>query len=203
MAEQCETVKAAPRYQVSWEPCGFCGSAKRIILEGEAREAFVSLYPTHYNRELSEWFGVSCTTVCALGRRMKLKKDRKYQARLRFEEMKRRLGIDNLPLSAFHREHPEEFRRICIENGRRRSQLADSERRRLALGFEQRTRMHIVVKRLSGRARAQKSEMVRFRNYFAVEEHPSWVCYDSETRRSPRREATAVKNGLRIVAADE
>lgn len=203
MAEQCETTKAAPRYQVSWEPCGFCGSAKRTILEGEAREAFVSLYPTHYNRELSEWFGVSYTTVCALGRRMKLKKDRKYLSQRRIGEMTRRLGKDNLPLMAFRRDHPEEYRRVCKENGRRISQLADSERRRLALGFEQRTRMHIVVKRLSGKARAQKSDMIRKRNYFAVEEHPSWVCYDSETRRSARREATAVKNGLRIVAADE
>lgn len=203
MAEQCETVKAAPRYQVSWEPCGFCGSAKRIILEGEAREAFVSLYPTHCNRELSEWFGVSRSTVCALGRRMKLKKDLTFLGQRRIEEMTRKVGKDNLPLAVFRREHPEEYRRVCKENGRKKHLLAESERRRLALGFEQRTRMHIVVKRLSAQARTHKSDMIRQCNYFAVDGHPSWVCYDSETRRSPRREATAVKHELRIVAADE
>lgn len=203
MAEQCETTKAAPRYQVSWEPCGFCGSAKRIVLEGEAREAFVRLYSTHYNRELMEWFGISYSTVCALGRRMKLKKDHTFLGRRRIEDRKRKFGEDFIPMLVFRREHPEEYRRVCKEMGRKRSQMAASERRRLAMGLEQRTRMHIVLKRIPAKVRAHKSDMVRHCNYFSVKEHPSWVCYDSETRRSARREATAIKYGLRIVAADE
>lgn len=45
--------------------------------------------------------------------------------------------------------------------------------------------------------------MKKRNNYFSVTEHPSWVCYDKDTRRSARSEATAQRYGLRVVAGDE
>ncbi len=44
--------------------------------------------------------------------------------------------------------------------------------------------------------------MIKQCNYFAVDEHPTWVGYDKETKRSARREATAIKHGLKIVGAE-
>lgn len=46
--------------------------------------------------------------------------------------------------------------------------------------------------------------MIRKCNYFADPlGDPRIVCYDSETQRSARREATAVRHGLKVVEADE
>lgn len=45
--------------------------------------------------------------------------------------------------------------------------------------------------------------MIKLRNYFADADHVTWVCYDSQTRRSPRMEATAMRHGLRLVEGDE
>ena len=41
-------------------------------------------------------------------------------------------------------------------------------------------------------------------NYFADPlGDPHIICYDSDTQRSERREATAAKHGLKVVEADE
>lgn len=37
---------------------------------------------------------------------------------------------------------------------------------------------------------------------FAADGHPSWVCWDADTVRSPRREATAIRHGLKIVEGE-
>lgn len=45
--------------------------------------------------------------------------------------------------------------------------------------------------------------MIKMHNYFADPDHVTWVCYDSQTERSPRMEATAMRHGLRLVEGDE
>ena len=45
--------------------------------------------------------------------------------------------------------------------------------------------------------------MIRKCNYFAAPLGDSHiVCYDSQTQRSPKREATAVRHGLKVVEAE-
>lgn len=57
---------------------------------------------------------------------------------------------------------------------------------------------------LSHSASAHKHAMIKCCNYFADPlGDPHIVCYDSETQRSARREATAAKYGLKVVEADE
>ena len=57
---------------------------------------------------------------------------------------------------------------------------------------------------LSHRAAAQKHAMIKFCNYFPDPDgDPHIICYDSDTQRSARREATAAKHGLKVVEADE
>lgn len=46
--------------------------------------------------------------------------------------------------------------------------------------------------------------MIKACNYFADPlGDPHIICYDSDTQRSERREATAAKHGLKVVEADE
>ena len=68
--------------------------------------------------------------------------------------------------------------------------------------MDQKTKIRIPITKMTRKAVAQKHCMIKHCNYFADYDHPSWVCYDSETIRSPRREATAVKHGLRVVAGE-
>ena len=57
---------------------------------------------------------------------------------------------------------------------------------------------------LSHSASSHKHAMIKACNYFADPlGDPHIICYDSETQRSARREATAAKHGLKVVEADE
>ena len=68
-------------------------------------------------------------------------------------------------------------------------------------GLERKTRFR--CKTISPNGSAQKHLMIKLHNYFADADHVTWVCYDSQTRRSPRMEATAMRHGLRLVEGDE
>ena len=62
----------------------------------------------------------------------------------------------------------------------------------------------ILSSPLSHKAAAQKYAMIKACNYFADPLGDTHIiCYDSETQRSARREATAAKHGLKVVEADE
>lgn len=78
-----------------------------------------------------------------------------------------------------------------------RKELFRKERLRVKYGLEQKTRLHVDL--MSHRASAQKYLMIKQCNYFADPGHVDWICYDKETKRSERREATAVRHGLRVV----
>lgn len=52
---------------------------------------------------------------------------------------------------------------------------------------------------LRQRVSAQKHSMIKYNNYFAADGHPSWVCWDADT---VRREATAIRHGLKIVEGE-
>ena len=63
---------------------------------------------------------------------------------------------------------------------------------------------HISSNPMSRKATAHKYAMIKACNYFADPlGDPHVICYDSETQRSARREATAAKHGLKVVEADE
>lgn len=78
------------------------------------------------------------------------------------------------------------------------------ERLRIKYDLERQTTYHIPLKNLTHVAHNHKSMMIRQCNYFADPlGAPYIVCYDSETKRSVKREATAAKHGLKVVEADE
>ena len=84
----------------------------------------------------------------------------------------------------------------------KRHELMESERFRLLYGLTRKTKLRISENPLSHKASAQKCAMIKSNNYFAVDGHPSWVCWDADTVRSPRREATAIRHGLKIVEGE-
>lgn len=200
----------------------------RYVLEGELKERFCRLFPVHTNRRLMKWFGISFITVQRFKRLYGLQKDMDAVRREQARDTKRMLEengyYDSIrgkkpseeavrktremraagfnPILAFKEKHPRKFRAMVKRSAEKRSALMEQERRRLRWGMPQKTKLRVSIAPLSRLATGQKYAMIKKNNYFADPDHSSWVCYDSDTRRSPRSEATAIKHGLRIVAAD-
>ncbi len=106
------------------------------------------------------------------------------------------------PLRVLKAKNPRKFKRSIEKRRDKWLEIRRRERARIIYGLPQKTKFHIVIQPLSHAASSQKYIMIKQNNYFSDPEHPSWVCYDSETTRSPRREATAIKHGLNIVAGE-
>ena len=197
-------------------------------LEGELRDKFVRLFPIHSNARLMRWFGISFSTLQRFKRELGLKKDMKairrelardtkrlcerngYYASLRgkrpseacIEASRRKRAEGFNPMLRLKETNPRKFR---AANRRRAASWKETRRRdqiRAAYGLPRKTKL-ALFRTLTHAASSQKSSMIKRLNYFADPGHPTWVCYDSETRRSPRSEATAVRHGLQIVAGED
>ena len=98
----------------------------------------------------------------------------------------------------------KKFKRLMRKKSEQRKELWRKEQLRAFYGLERQTNLRIPSSPLSHSASAHKHAMIKCCNYFADQlGDPHVICYDSETRRSPRREATAEKYGLKVVEADE
>ena len=199
-------------------------------LEGELKERFCKLFPKNSNRRMMTWFGIGFSTLQRFKRELGLKKDMKairkqqakdvkkicerngYYASLRgkapseaFLEATRQLRASGFhPIKQLKATNPRKYKRLMCKKGEKRKELYRKERLRAFYGLERKTRLRIPLIPLSYKASAQKHAMIRLCNYFADPlGDPHVICYDSETRRSARREATAAKHGLKVVEADE
>ena len=76
------------------------------------------------------------------------------------------------------------------------------ERFRIMSGEKQQTKLK-VCRNITRRASIHKYMMIKDCNYFAIEGEVNTICYDEQTRRSMKREATARRLGLKVEAADE
>lgn len=76
------------------------------------------------------------------------------------------------------------------------------ERFRIMSGEKQQTKLK-VCRNITRRASIHKYMMIKDCNYFAIEGEVNTICYDEQTRRSMKREATARRYGLKVEAADE
>ena len=201
----------------------------RYVLEGENLERFRKLYPKHSNARLMKWFGISFSTLQRFRRELGLSKDmaaiRRQQARdtVRICEANgyydsirgrkpseatmegarklREAGFN--PLRRLKETNPRKFRAMKRKWGQARSEVIKAERFRMLYGLTRKTRLKISAYPLSSAATSQKNSMISSNNYFACEGHPSWVCWDADTTRSPRREATAIRHGLKIVEGQD
>lgn len=223
-----KSIISNPKYPIPQKPHPTAG-VPMYYLDGEVKEKFFELYPTHTHPELMKLFGVSPATILRFARMYGLQKNmdvirRKqakaakktctengYYASLRgrrpsdaaIEGTKRMFAEGFSPLAVFKQKHPRKYKRMIKERTEKRNELIRRDRLRLEYGLPRLTKSRLTVNTLSHAARAQKSEMIRRKNYFADPDHTDWVCYDSKTDRSPRMEATAHRHGLYVVAGEE
>lgn len=215
------SIKVKPRYPVPMVKGKF-------VLEGQTKEQFIKLFPKHSNKRIMQWFGLSFAPLQRLKRELSLEKDMQAIKREQMRDVKRtcekngyyaslkgrkpseacieatrkmfREGFS--PLRVLKAKNPRKFKRSIEKRRDKWLETRRRERARIIYGLPQKTKFHIVIQPLSHAASSQKHIMIKQNNYFSDPEHPSWVCYDSETTRSPRREATAIKHGLNIVAGE-
>ena len=204
--------------------------AKEYYLEGELKERFCKLFPKNSNRRMMTWFGISFSTLQRFKREFGLEKDMKSIIRQQAKDTKRiceRNGYyDSIrgkapseacleatrqlraagfhPMKQLKANNPRKYKRLMQKKSEQRKELWRKERLRAFYGLDRQTNLRIPSSPLSHRAAAQKHAMIKACNYFADPlGDPHIVCYDSETQRSARREATAAKHGLKVVEADE
>ena len=105
-------------------------------------------------------------------------------------------------LRRIHEEDPERFARMHAQATATRKETVRLERLRMVHGLPRRTRMKLCIVAMEPRQNVLKWRMKTTHNYFTIDDHPTWICHDKDTRRSARMEATAARYGLRVVEAD-
>ena len=219
----------AAKWQVPMRPNEKSG-VKEDYLEGELKERFCKLFPKNSNRRMMAWFGISFSTVQRFKREFGLEKDmqavRKQQAKdikkicerngyyasIRGKapsdaclEATRRLRASGFhPMKQLKANNPRKYKRLMRKKSEQRKELWRKEQLRAFYGLERKTNLRIPSSPLSHSASSHKHAMIKCCNYFPDPlGDPHIICYDSETQRSARREATAAKHGLKVVEADE
>ena len=217
------------KWQVPMRPNAKSGM-KEYYLEGELKERFCKLFPKNSNRRMMKWFGISFSTLQRFKREFGLEKDmqavRKQQAKdikkicerngyyasIRGKapseacmEASRQLRASGFhPIKQLKANNPRKYKRLMRKKSEQRKELWRKERMRMVYGLERRTKLRLPLNSLTHAASACKYVMIMECNYFADPDGDSHIiCYDSQTRRSARREATAAKHGLKVVEADE
>ena len=219
----------AAKWQVPMRPNAKSG-VKEYYLEGELKERFCKLFPKNSNRRMMAWFGISFSTLQRFKHEFGLEKDmqaiRKQQAKdikkicekngyyasIRGKapseaclEATRQLRASGFhPIKQIKATNPRKYKRLMRKKSEQRKELYRKEQLRAFYGLERQTNLRIPSSPLSHSASSHKHAMIKSCNYFADPlGDPHIICYDSETQRSARREATAAKHGLKIVEADE
>lgn len=219
----------AAKWQVPMRP-HHKGGKDEYYLEGELKERFCQLFPKNSNRRLMKWFGISFSTLQRFRRELGLQKDMRairkqlskdikktcekngYYDSLRghapsdaCQEAARKMRADGFhPIKQLKANNPRKYKRLMRKKSEQRKELWRKEQLRAFYGLERQTNLRIPSSPLSHSASAHKHAMIKCCNYFADPlGNPHIVCYDIETRRSARREATAAKHGLKVVEADE
>lgn len=217
------------KWQVPMRPHPGMG-VMEYYLEGELKERFCKLFPKNSNRRMMTWFGISFSTLQRFKREFSLEKDmqtiRKQQAKDTKKICEKNGYYDSLrgkapseacleatrqlraagfhPMKQLKATNPRKYKRLMRKRSEQRKELYRKEQLRAFYGLERQTKLRIPTAPLSHSASSHKHAMIKCCNYFADPlGDPRIICYDSETQRSARREATAEKYGLKVVEADE
>ena len=206
------------------------GGKDQYYLEGELKERFCQLFPKNSNRRLMKWFGISFSTLQRFRRELGLQKDMRairkqlakdikktcekngYYDSLRghapseaCQEAARKMWVDGFhPIKQLKATNPRKYKRLMRKKSEQRKELWRKERLRMVYGLERRTKLRLPLNSLTHAASACKYVMIRECNYFADPDGDSHIiCYDSQTRRSEKREATAIRHGFTIVEGED
>ena len=219
----------AAKWQVPMRPSAKRG-VKEYYLEGELKERFCKLFPKNSNRRMMTWFGISFSTLQRFKREFGLEKDmqsiRKQQAKDIKKICERNGYYDSIrgkapseacleatrqlraagfhPMKQLKATNPRKYKRLMRKKSEQRKELWRKEQLRAFYGLERKTILRIPSSPLSHSASSHKHAMIKCCIYFADPlGDPHFICYDGDTQRSARREATAAKHGLKVVEADE
>ena len=219
----------AAKWQVPMRPNPTSGM-KEYYLEGELKERFCKLFPKNSNRRMMAWFGIGFSTLQRFRRECGLEKDMKsiirqqakdtkricekngYYASIRGKapseacmEAARQLRAAGFhPIKQLKANNPRKYKRMLRKKSEQRKELWRKERMRMVYGLERRTKLRLPLNSLTHAASACKYMMIRECNYFADPDGDSHIiCYDSQTRRSEKREATAIRHGFTIVEGED
>ena len=217
------------KWQVPMRPNAKSGMMEYYI-EGELKERFCKLFPKNSNRRMMAWFGIGFSTLQRFKRECGLEKDMKsirkqqakdikricdrngYYASIRGKapseacmEAARRLRAAGFhPIKQLKANNPRKYKRLMQKKSEQRKELWRKERMRMVYGLERRTKLRLPLNSLTHAASACKYMMIRECNYFADPDGDSHIiCYDSQTRRSEKREATAIRHGFTIVEGED
>lgn len=218
------------RWQVPMRQHPGMNGVMEYYLEGELKERFCKLFPKNSNRRMMEWFGISFATLHRFKRELGLEKDMHAIRKQLAKDVKKICekngyydsirgkapseacmeGTRRLRASGFHpmkqlkANNPRKYKRLLRKKSEQRKELWRKERLRQDYGLERKTNLHIPLNTLPHKASGQKYAMIKACNYFADPlGDPHVICYDSQTRRSARREATAEKYGLKLVEGED
>lgn len=217
------------KWQVPMRPNAKSG-VKEYYLEGELKERFCKLFPKNSNRRMMTWFGISFSTLQRFKRELGLQKDMRairkqlakdikktcekngYYDSLRghapseaCQEAARKMWADGFhPLKQLKANNPRRYKLIMRKRSELHKEIVRKERMRIVYGLERRTKLRLPLNSLTHAASAFKYMMIRECNYFADPDGDSHIiCYDSQTRRSEKREATAIRHGFTIVEGED
>ena len=206
------------------------GGKDEYYLEGELKERFCQLFPKNSNRRLMKWFGISFSTLQRFKRELGLQKDMRairkqlandikktcekngYYDSLRghapseaCQEAARKMWADGFhPLKQLKANNPRRYKLIIRKRSELHKEIVRKERMRMVYGLERRTKLRLPLNSLTHAASSCKYMMIRECNYFADPDGDSHIiCYDSQTRRSEKREATAIRHGFTIVEGED
>ena len=219
----------AAKWQVPMRP-HHKGGKDQYYLEGELKERFCQLFPKNSNRRMMKWFGISFSTLQRFRRELGLQKDMRairkqlakdikktcekngYYDSLRghapseaCQEAARKMWAEGFhPIKQLKATNPRKYKRLMRKKSEQRKELWRKERMRMVYGLERRTKLRLPLNSLTHAASACKYMMIRECNYFADPDGDSHIiCYDSQTRRSEKREATAIRHGFTIVEGED
>lgn len=174
------------------------GNCRRLAFDQASEEVqakFRELYPVTPNREMAEWFGIGIVTVGKLGHRLGLGKN--LSAINRSEE-KRKIGT---VIRHIRETDPDRFADMQRRKAQTMRKLWRKARIQAEYGLPR--TVSLRVSPLNDKQRVYKAQMTYRLRYFSDPNHPFWVCYDSQTTRSPRMEAKAIDMGLKIVEGED
>ena len=198
------------KYPVPMRPHNGTGSME-YYMEGEIMEKFCKLFPIHSNRRIMQWFGLSFSTTQRFAREFGLKKNMTaickehardikkicekngYSDSIRGKapspqclEATRRLRAEGFhPLRQLKKNNPRKYKKLMEKKSEARKEMWRKERLRDLYGLDRQTKLKVRHSTLSSNASSQKHLMIKTHNYFADPDHTSFVCYDSQTNRSP------------------
>lgn len=220
---------APAKWQVPMRPYPQNG-AMEYYLDDELKERFCQLFPKNSNRRMMQWFGISFSTLQRFKRELGLEKDmrsiRKQQAKDVKKICERNGYYDSIrgkapseacmeatrqlrasgfhPMKQLKANNPRKYKRMMHKKSEQRKELFRKERLRMTYGLERKTTLNIPLNPLSHKASVHKHAMIASCNYFADPMgDPHIICYDRQTQRSARREATAIRHGLKIVEGED